>query len=124
MHFCIVCRNMYSIHIDEADSNKLTYFCNNCHNTETIYTNLNVNINNINIKNTNEDFNFNINEYTKFDPTLPRINNILCPNPDCETNKNNANREIIYICVDNTNLKYIYLCSTCDTKWKAKSDST
>jgi rubrerythrin len=27
-----------------------------------------------------------VNEYTKYDPTLPRINSIKCPNQECESN--------------------------------------
>ena len=27
-------------------------------------------------------------------------------------------REIIYIRYDDVNIKYVYLCSTCDTVWK------
>ena len=59
------------------------------------------------------------NEYTKLDPTLPRTNTIRCPNSNCETNKTeNAEREIIYIRYDDTNMKYVYMCSTCDSMWK------
>ena len=48
-----------------------------------------------------------INKYTILDPTLPRVKNILCPNSDCETNKenNNEKREIIYIRYDDTNMR-------------------
>ena len=28
------------------------------------------------------------------------------------------NREIIFIKYDNLNMKYLYLCSTCQTSWK------
>ena len=57
------------------------------------------------------------------DPTLPRVNNILCPNPDCTTNTKNDPREIIYIRYDDTNMKYIYLCSSCDTVWNTNDKS-
>ena len=52
------------------------------------------------------------------DPTLPRISKVLCPNAECETNKGDAKREIIYIRYDDINMNYIYMCSTCDTIWK------
>ena len=59
-----------------------------------------------------------VNKYTKLDPTLPRINRIPCPNAECDTNTKETPREIIYIRYDDTNIKYMYLCSTCDYVWK------
>ena len=56
-------------------------------------------------------------------PTLPRISNILCPNPDCPTNTKDEPREIIYIRYDDVNMKYINLCSTCDTVWNTNDKS-
>jgi len=57
------------------------------------------------------------------DPTLPRISNILCPNTSCETNTADVEREIIYIRYDDVNMKYIYLCSQCDTVWNTNDQS-
>jgi aspartate carbamoyltransferase regulatory subunit len=67
-----------------------------------------------------KSFNHIINKYTKLDPTLPRVNNILCPNPECPTNKDGAEREIIYIRYDDVNMKYVYLCTndSCNAVWK------
>ena len=36
----------------------------------------------------------------------------------CPTNKDGKPREIIYIRYDDSNMKYIYLCSDCDTVWQ------
>ena len=61
-----------------------------------------------------------INEYTKLDITLPRINYIKCPNESCTSNKDDFdtdNREILYIRYDNVNMKYVYLCTHCDYNW-------
>ena len=63
-----------------------------------------------------------INKYTKLDPTLPRISTILCPNPNCRTNTDDMSKEIIYIRYDDANMKYVYLCSTCDTVWKTEDN--
>jgi DNA-directed RNA polymerase subunit M/transcription elongation factor TFIIS len=57
-----------------------------------------------------------VNQYTKLDPTLPRIQGMPCPKPDCENHK--LARDIIYIRYDNVDLKYAYLCPICDTVWK------
>ena len=57
-------------------------------------------------------------KFTKFDPTLPRVKNIPCPNAECSTNTENTPREIIYIKYNETNLSFMYLCPTCNTSWK------
>ena len=58
-----------------------------------------------------------INEYTKLDPTLPRCNNIPCPNDNCVCNTEDKENNVIYIRYDDINLKYMYLCTYCDTTW-------
>ncbi len=118
MHFCTNCENMYYIRINDNDPNKLIYYCRQCGNEDSNINNDNICVSKLSIKKNEQSFNHMINKYTKLDPTLPRINTVLCPNPSCETNTNNIEREIIYIRYDDTNMKYIYLCSTCDTVWK------
>ena len=123
MHFCKICSNMYYIRINTDDPNKLVYYCRNCGTEDKLLAIENVCISNIQIKKSEQSFNHIINKYTKLDPTLPRINSILCPNPDCNTNVNGDEREIIYIRYDDTNMKYVYFCSTCDTVWKTNESS-
>ena len=118
MHFCSKCSNMYYIRINNDDTNKLVYYCRNCGNEDKLLAIENVCVTKLQIKKTEQSFSHIINKYTKLDPTLPRINTVLCPNPDCSTNKDNTEREIIYIRYDDVNMKYVYLCSTCDTVWK------
>ena len=122
MHFCSNCNNMYYIRINAENTNKLVYYCRHCGNEDTLLTTDNVCVSKINIKKSEQSFNHIVNKYTKYDPTLPRINNILCPNPDCTTNTKDVAREIIYIRYDNTNMKYVYLCSTCDTVWQLNQE--
>ena len=69
-----------------------------------------------------------INEYTKYDPTLPRINTIKCPTHECPSNKDPSekgyvSREVIYLRYDDINMKYIYLCPFCDTIWKTAEEN-
>ncbi len=118
MHFCNVCSNMYYIRIDADNPNKLVHYCRKCGNEDTLLAVENVCISKVNVKKSEQSFNHIINKYTKLDPTLPRINNILCPNSECETNTNGKEREIIYIRYDDVNMKYVYLCSECNTVWK------
>jgi DNA-directed RNA polymerase subunit M/transcription elongation factor TFIIS len=109
---------MYYIRINSDDPNKLVYYCRHCGNEDKLLAVENVCVSKTQIKKTEQTFNHIINKYTKLDPTLPRINTVLCPNVDCPTNTKGAEREIIYIRYDDTNMKYIYLCSECDTVWK------
>jgi DNA-directed RNA polymerase subunit M/transcription elongation factor TFIIS len=114
---------MYYIRINEDNPNKLVYYCRHCGNEDSTLAVDNISVSKLQIKKSEQSFNHIINKYTKLDPTLPRISTILCPNQDCETNTKNTEREIIYIRYDDTNMKYIYLCSTCDTVWKANQES-
>jgi DNA-directed RNA polymerase subunit M/transcription elongation factor TFIIS len=109
---------MYYIRINAENPNKLVYYCRNCGNEDQLLAIDNVCVSKTQIKKSEQSFNHIINKYTKLDPTLPRMNKILCPNADCKTNTEEAEREIIYIRYDDVNIKYVYLCSTCDTIWK------
>jgi hypothetical protein len=92
----------------------------------------------VNVKHTTTPQSFSqvVNKYTKFDPTLPRINTVRCPNDECSSNRRgsgsgsggeeaagdankNAN-EVIYVRYDDTNLKYVYLCAKCDKVWNTE----
>ena len=102
----------------EYAKGQLTYMCRYCLSNEDSTENKRVVISTTQLKKSGQEFSHVINKYTKYDPTLPRVDNILCPNADCKTNKENAPREIIYIRYDNVRMKYAYLCSTCETVWK------
>ena len=117
MHFCSICKNMYYIRINSDNPNKLVYYCSNCGNEDTSLVTDNVCVSKTQLKKSELSFSHIINKYTKLDPTLPRINTILCPNSDCLTNTKGKEREIIYIRYDDTNMKYVYLCSECNTVW-------
>ncbi len=123
MHFCKNCSNMYYLSLSEDDPNNLQYYCRNCGDVETNITEFI--ISNIQLKKSEQEFSHIINKYTKLDPTLPRVSNILCPNELCSTNKTKdpEPREIIYIRYDNLNMKYVYLCSSCDHAWKTEEQT-
>ena len=129
MHFCSICQNMYYISIDPNDANKLVYYCRNCGNYETsnqntITSSQNIFVTQMSFKKNEKEFGHIINRYTKLDPTLPRVNNVLCPNDECLTNtdSDNNSREILIIRYDDKNMKYISMCSTCDTIWKPQEN--
>jgi aspartate carbamoyltransferase regulatory subunit len=114
---------MYYIRIDADNTNKLVYYCRKCGNEDSLLASENVCVSKIQIKKTEQTFSHIINKYTKFDNTLPRINNIQCPNSNCITNIEKKEREIIFIRYDDINMKYVYLCSDCDTLWKIQENS-
>ena len=125
MKFCENCGNLY--YMRESEKKTLIFYCRNCNNESQELTAEDICVSRIQVKKSNQSFHHIINKYTKLDPTLPRTNTVLCPNQDCETNKKSENghapveREIIFIRYDETNIRYIYLCSTCDTSWKTAS---
>ena len=114
MHFCEKCQNMYYLKIGDEDSNKLIYYCRNCGNEDNTLTAENICVSSIEVTRKSQKYSQILNEYTKADPTLPRITTIRCPNQDCPSNKDSdedSNREVLYIRYYDTNMKYIYMCA-------------
>lgn len=134
MHFCEKCDNMYYLKISEEEKDKLIYYCRNCGHEDSNITGENVCVLKTIIQQKSQRHKQVINEYTKYDPTLPRINTIKCPNQSCISNqveddaelgkedfsktKESNEREVIYLRYDDTNMKYIYMCAKCNTTWK------
>ena len=139
MHFCNNCDNMLYIKLLHEESNDLVYYCRNCGESEQPITKDNICVSRTDIVIKEKAYLHDINEYTKLDPTLPRTNNIRCPNQSCPSNhKSNFGEastsrkidvdkvetneaiksEVIYYRYDDKNLKYIYICALCDKMWK------
>ena len=114
---------MYYIGINEENTNKLTHYCRNCGFVDNSNIKENSCILKMDIKKGEQKYSHIINQYTKLDPTLPRINNIQCPNVNCKTNTDkDIKPDIIYLRYDEDNLKYLYMCSTCDSTWKTNNN--
>lgn len=122
MHFCEKCQNMYYIRLSDEDDNKLIYYCRNCGNEDDTLTSENICVSKTQITRSKQKYTHAINEYTKYDPTLPRIYTIKCPNHECSSNKEGGEREVIYLRFDDVNMKYIYLCPKCNTTWKTAEE--
>ena len=156
MHFCTECGNMYYIRL--TDTNGIVYYCRNCGHEDATTTIDNAVVSHTSLKSGNQQYAHVVNKYTKYDPTLPRINTILCPNTECPCNRNHnptqyadraaivgttpeedatataataatgatgaaddsVPREVIYLRYDDTNMKYIYLCTVCNTIWNTE----
>jgi len=116
---------MYYLKISENDSNSLLYYCRNCGHEDDTLTADNICVSSTELKRSEQKYTHIINEYTKYDNTLPRTNTIKCPNVACISNKdgNEYKREVIYIRYDDLGMKYIYVCSQCDKMWKTNDSN-
>jgi len=117
MEFCKKCDNMY--YMKKNEDRNLIYYCKNCNyeDTKMIETK---NMKIFEYSKEDRTGSVNINEYTKCDPTLPHVKTIKCPNSDCNSNKKeDVEQDVIYIRVDDKQMKYIYLCYHCDSSWKS-----
>ena len=120
MKFCSICENMYYISVRHDDADKMMYYCRNCGNIDENMVNEGICVLNTQFKKDGNTFSHIINQYTKLDPTLPRIYNIKCPNEACKTNaaEKSEPAEVIYMRYDDDNMKYLYICVSCDMTWK------
>lgn len=113
MKFCTICDNMLYLQLE--DENRLKFHCKNCN--ATTYHNDNAKEEKLRIS--TKSFEADANSYKNYmtpyivnDKTLPRANNIKCPN--CKPDDN----EVIYINYDHANMKYLYNCCHCKHFWK------
>ena len=119
--FCTVCK--YYLYLqqtkDEDEKEVLRRICRNCGYQEDMQGGL---ILEIDLKEkTSEGYKILMNEFTKQDPTLPHVNTITCPNGECESNTGSVEKDVIYLKYDVVNMKFIYICNVCDTRWKSKA---
>lgn len=123
MHFCKKCDNMYYITIKEENENELEYYCRYCGDKDNTIQQEGVCLLKTDFTKSEQKFHHIVNEYTKHDPTLPRLYNIPCPNQECNSNKSGFKGplEVLYIRYDEDNMHYLYVCNECDTKWKNHS---
>lgn len=115
VQFCNNCENILYLH-KEVDGDKLYYCCKSCNNQLEIESSIKKIY-----QNTNEKFDkslvMNKNPYITHDVTIPTIygnSNIQCKNKDCP----GETTEIKFIKYDDINMKYLYICNHCGTKWK------
>jgi DNA-directed RNA polymerase subunit M/transcription elongation factor TFIIS len=117
MKFCPVCNYMLYI---KSDPQTLSYECRNCGHAEKDEKGGLILEMNVGQKST-ESYKIILNEFTKYDPTLPHIKVLKCPNEACPTNKGAKERDIIYQRHDRENMKYTYICNVCDFTWRSRS---
>lgn len=118
MKFCNKCDNMFYLGINKSNPNDITHYCRYCGNVDESASQNSSCIINTSTDYINDNNNIVVNEFTKLDPTLPHLENTVCPNDKCESHKPNNKNDVIYIRYDNNNMKYVYLCTYCDHTWK------
>lgn len=114
MMFCEICQNM--MFVNNSTGEKLEYICKNCNNhvidnivgtkclSETILT--------------EDKNNVKIDKTIKYDPTLPRVDFIICPNEACTVEEN----KVIYMKTNNMQMKFTYFCCDCETFWNTNKN--
>ena len=120
MKFCDKCDNMYYMKLSSDEGTDIILYCRRCGNEDDDVDNgscvISTSTDNI------DQSNLHINKYTKHDPTLPHTANIACPNTECSTNTGATPRDVLYVRYDDNDLKYVYMCSVCDSIWNMKKN--
>lgn len=124
MKFCNVCQNMLYIQVKRSDPQEaavmeLHYNCKNCgfsYSEERNRLSAAV-LEHSYDEDKHTTFNQYITPYIKYDPTLPRVDNIECPNKECGNKKR---PEVIYMKVDSEAMKYVYYCCNCEHFWRSQ----
>ena len=118
MKFCPTCRNMLYA-IDESTNEEGDKFavlsCRKCEYTEALTRNNPIVYEHI-LREDKSD-NLALNPYLKFDPTLPRFSEIVCPNKECPS-KHGKKSDVVGVKLDSKDLVWMYQCANCDTTWK------
>ena len=118
IRFCTQCDNKNYHRIAE---DTLVYYCRVCGFQDPNISNEALCVLDTQIQTGVQNFDHIVNRYTKFDPVLPHIY-VRCPNDVCKTNndsdKSKQITDAIFIRYDDSKLKYLYICTECDTKWK------
>lgn len=91
----------------------LIYFCKNCGDENRTPTEDDMCVLYTQISHSNPTFTHVINKYTKYDPTLPRTI-MQCPKQQ-EDQRHKDPYDVIYIRYDDINMRFVYLCTVCDT---------
>jgi len=115
VNFCKMCDNMLYLYHD-GDTHELYYCCKSCSHQEKVEEKKNLIYKDDQGKLDKSEI-INSNPYITHDITLPTISgnsNMKCNNELCDAEETN----IKYIKYDDMNMKYMYICNHCGSKWK------
>lgn len=120
MRFCNICRN-YLFLKEEPTESKLFYHCVHCGFKEEMGKPSSLKealILETRFGTSGKQTESQINDYTRMDPTLPHLrDSIPCPNAECPSQTDVAQKDILFIKTDPRDLKYQYCCMACNTTW-------
>lgn len=115
MKFCPKCENMFYLRVSKDNENvdRLSYICRFCNFENVAESDAMIQVLNTHVNHRKVNLNHIVNKYTKYDPTLPVMENAICPREECVKSEGPKGR-ILYIRYDEEKLKYLYLCTKCD----------
>lgn len=119
MKFCEACNNMLYVGVEKdatTEKKMLSYYCKTCGFKSLETSSKSILVLDDNKVNDRIKYSQYVNKYIKYDPCLPRVKHIECPNEKCSKSTDQDN-EVIYIKYDGTNMKYVYYCCHCDHFW-------
>jgi len=114
MKFCNNCNNMLYLKVEDE---KLVYYCKNCEFSMVDDSPESKCIMESSLDEDMSNYKQFVTPYIKFDNTLPRVNNIKCPNPKCT--KGAHDNEVTYIKFNHIKMTYLYYCYHCEHFWKS-----
>lgn len=119
MKFCVRCDNVYYLRYVQNDAGEiqLQFECRHCRHVDETNEATSIMVLNSESVNTRE-YASSITEYTKYDPTVPRLYNIPCPNENCPSHAETSMPEILYVREHHEKMNYVYMCCVCDHVWK------
>jgi DNA-directed RNA polymerase subunit M/transcription elongation factor TFIIS len=125
MKFCELCDNtLYIRVIKDRDQQRLEHYCKFCGATQQAGPGGDTHVCVLETYIQDEDDNDwrrYMTPYLKYDPTLPRRDNIPCPNQECKASSSPTN-QVIVVKYDEVNMKFLYCCETCGHFWRTVVD--
>jgi DNA-directed RNA polymerase subunit M/transcription elongation factor TFIIS len=117
MEFCPLCGNMLYIRHDAEDNTVLHMYCKHCNFQKDNTSTQSICISESIVNDDTSQLSLLMNPNIRYDPALPHVDNIPCPNVSCSKPADGHN-DITYLRYDTTNMKYIYYCNHCGHYWK------
>ena len=119
LSFCSNCDNLMSLYSDE-ENKELYLACKACVERKSYIENKCIYSNESNL-----DISEIINQNPNLihDITLPSIKdnpNIICPNKECISHTPGKVSDLMYVKYDSDEMNYLYVCKSCNQKWKNK----
>ena len=136
MRFCTSCGNMLYLRVQ---GQVLSYVCAQCPAAAATEEKERVEpiVLHTRKRTTEQRYHHALHPHTKYDPTLPRLHDMPCPQSSCPSHQHvvkdgkqekdgkdggdekeeKGGSEVLYIRYDDKRLKYLYLCVHCDATW-------